>query len=131
MDRVDQHEVRALPYGPGPELGQVRDIADPPGPLGPHGVELRRESPGPVVLERGRQLEPLGRDDDGGAGGAATVIRDLQLVVTERQVTRQLHGELRGRHSVDITRTGALVMRTELANYAVFQSDPSIDGFLA
>ena len=94
VQRVDQHVARAVPRRrPHREVGQVRQIADAPGPLGPDAVELGGQAPRRPLAQPGGQPSHGGSDDERGAAlpGAAA---QVQAVIAQRQIGGQREGGL-------------------------------------
>ena len=55
VQRVDQDVVRAAGTAERGQIREVREVADPPGTLGPHGIQLRGQAPAAALQQRRRR----------------------------------------------------------------------------
>ena len=125
MQGIDQHIVRAVPRGrPERQIGQISEIANAPGSLGPDAVELGGQAPAAAAPQLLRQPQPVRRHDNRGAG-LKVAGTQVEAVVAERQVTRQHEARLADPAPVEVERRREVVDLTHAAaGAAVLELQP-------
>ena len=129
MQRIHQDVVGAvLRARPHREVGEIGEIADAPGPLGLHAVELGGQTPPAPGAHPGRHPEE-GRGDDQRHVRGVLAGSQVQAVVAEWQVGRQDEGRLAHQIAVQIERRGEVLALADVAALgSVRQPDPDVRG---